>query len=485
VKPRAILYLRLSQSDDASTSIARQERDLRGLAEREGWEIVAVLTDDGISGRKVRAKAVEALRMIRANEADVLATWKLDRWTRQGLSAVGDLAAALDSREGTLFYALRDGLRSDQPTWRIIAVVLAEIARTEAENTAVRAKSSVYTLRTTGRFSGGMVPYGYRTAPTPGGPGRVLVVDPVEAKIVREVAARILDGASLPRITTWLNKTCVPAAKSAYRKALREGRPTDGVDRGTWYISTVKVVWTQDHLLGRVIVKGVPIKDEHGLPKQVWEPILDLATLTLLRARLDPPKGAPKVQRVRAARLLSGVLFCAYCGMKLYVRQNNGRPIYGCPSISQGTVCPAPRIVADGVEEYVAEQFLAIVGAHPEIEQYDVVTDPGTIGELAEVEVAIRETSAALADDDADLPVLLARLATLKERRLTLKARPSAIEKKVRKTGRTLREAWGATEDVDKKRELLLEGLDHVRVSSRTRRGNVFDTERLEIMWNS
>ncbi|UIW13466.1 serine integrase [Arthrobacter phage Amyev] len=486
MKPRAILYLRLSVSDDASTSIARQERDLRELAQREGWEIVAVLTDDGISGRKVRANALEALRMIRADEADVLAVWKLDRWTRQGLSAVGDLVDTLDARkDAALFVALKDGLRSDQPAWRMIAVVLAETARTEAENTALRAKSSVRTLRHSGRFSGGMVPYGYRTAPAPDGPGRVLEVDPTEAKIVRDVAARILDGESLTKITTWLNQNQIPAAKSAYRKAKRDGLPTEGTDKGTWYLSTIKVVWTADHLLGRVVVNGAPIQDEHGLPKRVWEPILDLATLTRLRARLDPPRGTGPVSRTRAARLLSGVLYCAYCDMKLYVRTSGNRPIYGCPSTAKGTVCPTPRVGARLVEDYVAGQFLTIVGHHPEIEEYDVVSDPGTIEALAEVEVAIRETSAAMADDDADLPALLERLAALKERRVDLKARPAAIEKKIRKTGRTLREAWEATEDVEKRRALLLEGIDHVRVSSRTRRGNVFEPDRLAIMWRS
>ncbi|CCQ44342.1 resolvase, N terminal domain protein [Pseudarthrobacter siccitolerans] len=486
MKLRAILYLRLSVSDDASTSIARQERDLRELAEREDWEIVAVLTDDGISGRKVRANALEALRQLRTGEADVLAVWKLDRWTRQGLSAVGDLVDTLDSRKGeALFVALKDGLRSDQPAWRMIAVVLAETARTEAENTALRAKSSFKTLRHGGRFSGGMVPYGYRTAPAPDGPGRVLEVDPAEAKIVREIADRILDGESLTKITTWLNVNGIPSAKSEYRKALREGRPADGADRGTWYLSTIKAVWTADHLLGRVIHNGSPVQDEHGLPKRIWEPILDLSTLTSLRARLDPPRGTGPKARSRAARLLSGLLFCAYCDMKLYVRSSGGRPIYGCPSSAKGTVCASPRVVAQKVEDYVAERFLALVGDLPEIEEHDVVTDPGTVEALAEVELAIRDTSAALADDDADLATLLDRLAVLKERRTDLKNRPAAIEKIVKETGRTLREAWEATDDVDKRRKLLMEGIDHVRVSSRTRRGNIFEPDRLKILWRS
>ena len=77
-RKRAALYLRLSETSDASTSIARQEADLKDLAEREGWKVVHVLTHDGVSGRKEREKATEALRLLASGEVDVLAVWKLD-----------------------------------------------------------------------------------------------------------------------------------------------------------------------------------------------------------------------------------------------------------------------------------------------------------------------------------------------------------------------------------------------------------------------
>ena len=152
---RAVLYLRLSSSDDASTSIRRQEADLRLRAEREGWDVAAVLVDDGISGGKARANADEALAMLRDGRADVLAVWKFDRWSRQGLGALAALIDVLDARPDALFVADRDGLSSSQPAWRIIASVLAEVARMERENTRARVLSSLAHLRTSGRYAGG------------------------------------------------------------------------------------------------------------------------------------------------------------------------------------------------------------------------------------------------------------------------------------------------------------------------------------------
>jgi site-specific DNA recombinase len=479
---RAVLYLRLSSLDDASTSISRQENDLRAHADREGWDVVRVLTDDGISGRKARANATEALRMLRDGDADVLAVWKFDRWSRQGLAAVADLVATLDAVPTSRFVALADGLRSDQPAWRIIASVLAEVARMEADNTATRVRSSIAALKTARRFPGGVVPFGYRTAPAPDGPGRILEVAPAEAAVVREVADRILSGESLTRLAVDLNARGIPTTRSAYRRAAAEGRPVDDLERGRWKATTIRVVWSGDHLLGRVVHKGAPLTDDAGLPLRVWDPILDLATLTRLRARLA---GNGKARRVRAARLLSGVVYCAHCGRKCYVRSSNGYAIYGCPASGYGDPCPQPRITAQGLEDHVAGQFLAIVGDWPEVEEVEVVTDPGTAESLGEIEAALHEATAALMGDDADVPALLARVEMLKGRRAELRALPASVSTEVRPTGRSLRAAWNATDDVDRRRALLLEAMDSVEISMRRIQSSKFEPERVAIRWVS
>jgi len=483
--PRAVLYLRLSSSDDASTSIARQEADLREHAAREGWELAATLADDGISGRKSRANAQEALRMLQEGEADVLAVWKFDRWSRQGLSAVASLVDTLDAVPAARFVALRDGLSSDQPAWRIIASVLAEVARMEADNTAARVRSSISTLKKSRRYSGGVVPFGYRTAPAPDGPGRILEPAPHEAAILRELADRVLDGESVARLAVELNKRGVPTTRSAYRKAAAEGRDLDDLDRGRWKATTLRVVLTGDHLLGRVTHKGAAITDSHGLPEQVWEPVLDLATVTRLRARLgspNTPTGKPR--RVRAARLLSGLVFCAHCGRKCYVRTSGGYPIYGCPANAYGGECPQPRITATGLDDFVTERFLGVVGDWPEVEEVEVVSDAGTSGALADVEAALQEASAALMADDADVPALFRRLEALKARRAELREIPSSVSVEVRKTGRTRREAWEATEDLDKRRALLEKDILQVEISMRAVHGKKFDPARVAIRWD-
>jgi site-specific DNA recombinase len=484
---RAVLYLRLSAIVEDSTSIARQEADLRALCEREGWTVERVLADDGKSGRKARANATEALRMLRDGEAEVLVTWKLDRFTRQGLSAIGDLVDTLDAVPGSLFVALQDGLRSDQAAWRLVAAVLSEVARTEADNTATRARSAIaYRKTVTHRFTGGgTIPFGYRSVPAPDGIGRVLVVDPAEAVVIRETVPRILDGTSYGRIAADLTTRGIPTSKSAYRKARYRGVVDESLDRGVWTTGTVKSLWTSESLLGRVSNgPGDVVRDEDGLPVAVWEPILDLATMAQLRARIAPPDPAKRIATGRRARLLSGVVYCDRCDRKLYVTTSSGRPVYRCAGSWNGDRGHSVLVDAATLEAHVAERFLDAIGDDPEVDLVEDVSDPGTAEALAEVEAALREATAALMEDSADSLALVRRLDALKARRAQLRAMPATSASRIVYTGRTVAESWAATTDDDHRRRMLLQALDSVTVGKAPRRGH-FSPERISINWLS
>jgi len=88
---RAVLYLRVSTLDQ---TVANQERELRQVAERAGWEIVHVYRDYGISGAEGRDKrpAFDALHKAAARrEFDIVMAWSVDRLGR----SLQDLVAFL------------------------------------------------------------------------------------------------------------------------------------------------------------------------------------------------------------------------------------------------------------------------------------------------------------------------------------------------------------------------------------------------------
>jgi DNA invertase Pin-like site-specific DNA recombinase len=89
---RAVLYLRVSTTDQ---STANQERELREVAERMGCEVVKAYRDHGISGAKSRDKrpAFDTLcRDAAQRKFDVVMAWSVDRLGRSLKDLVGFLS---------------------------------------------------------------------------------------------------------------------------------------------------------------------------------------------------------------------------------------------------------------------------------------------------------------------------------------------------------------------------------------------------------
>jgi DNA invertase Pin-like site-specific DNA recombinase len=89
---RAVLYLRVSTLDQTT---ANQERKLRQIAERVGYDIVKVYKDHGISGAKGRdgRPQFDALcRDATKRQFDVVMAWSVDRLGRSLQDLVGFLS---------------------------------------------------------------------------------------------------------------------------------------------------------------------------------------------------------------------------------------------------------------------------------------------------------------------------------------------------------------------------------------------------------
>ncbi len=75
---RVALYGRVSTTNGQSTE--NQLRELRKVAKRTGWDVVAEFTDDGISGGKGRDKRPGFDALLKAatrREVDVVAAWSV------------------------------------------------------------------------------------------------------------------------------------------------------------------------------------------------------------------------------------------------------------------------------------------------------------------------------------------------------------------------------------------------------------------------
>ncbi|KRB44268.1 recombinase family protein [Terrabacter sp. Root181] len=470
---RAALYLRLSVSKDDSTSLTVQEKDLRARAAAEGWTIAPehVIRDDGISGAKNATGTAHALDLLRRGEVDVLLAWKFDRWSRAGIPALGRLMDVLASAPGARFVTIKDSVDSAAPFWGVIASILATIAEQERENVRTRVTASIAERVSVGRYTGGTTPYGYRSAPNPEGPGRILVHEEDEAAVVRDAAERILSGESVYSITRDLNAHEIPTRRGT-----------------TWSIQAVTQILTADTALGRVTHRGQLVRDEEGAPVEVWPPLVDadtwhrLAERLQVRRPLQTADGRPR-RRARSNRLLSGVASCGLCAAPLYVKKNGtGRIAYACGQKSNGRPCPGVSVSADLLDTHVAGAFLAAVGPSEIFDRVEISTDDV---DLAEVERSIAQLKTAQDDDDADLHTIAEQLGALKARRAAIKARPHRPTVRLVPTGETFAEAWErltVADDVAGLRALLSPNVAILTIGKGRRGAHGLDPARVTLV---
>ena len=104
-KRRVALYARVSTS---TQTVENQLAELREIAQRQGWWIVAELSDEGISGSKGRDKRPafdQLLKRATRREFDLIMVWAIDRLGRSIQHLVGFMNELQSLRVDLYFYS--------------------------------------------------------------------------------------------------------------------------------------------------------------------------------------------------------------------------------------------------------------------------------------------------------------------------------------------------------------------------------------------
>ena len=149
---RAALYLRVSTIDQTT---ANQERELRQVAERAGWEVVKVYKDHGISGSKGRDKrpAFDALHKAAARrEIDIVMAWSVDRLGR----SLQDLVAFLSEihAAGVDLFLHQQGLDTTTPAGKALFQMMGVFAEFERSMIQERVRAGLRRAKDDGKKLG-------------------------------------------------------------------------------------------------------------------------------------------------------------------------------------------------------------------------------------------------------------------------------------------------------------------------------------------
>lgn len=93
---RCIIYTRVSTEDQTTEN---QISQLREYADRQGWEIIDVVSDIASGGKSAeeRAGLKNVFQKARQRKFDVLLFWSLDRFSREGSRQTLDYLTRLDN----------------------------------------------------------------------------------------------------------------------------------------------------------------------------------------------------------------------------------------------------------------------------------------------------------------------------------------------------------------------------------------------------
>lgn len=193
-RARAALYTRVSTKEQAveGTSLDSQLDRLRAHAEAQGWDVVGVFTDDGVSGDLPVAERPQAARLMDLcgrGGVDVVAVAHLDRF---GRDAVETLIAARElqrSRVGLV--SVGEGIDTRRESDRFNLEIRSVIAGQEKRRILERTTRGLRARVAAGDWPGGPAPYGFRLAPGPSGRSR-LALDESEVAVLRRAAELIV-----------------------------------------------------------------------------------------------------------------------------------------------------------------------------------------------------------------------------------------------------------------------------------------------------
>lgn len=332
---RAVLYLRQSTYREESISLELQETAGRTYAQQQGYEVVAVESDPGISGRTWQRPAVQrVMSMIETRSADVIIVWKWSRLSRSRR----DWAIAIDRIEslGGALESATEPIDTSTASGRFARGMLAEFAAFESERIGEQWKEAHARRRRLGLPASGGARYGYDLNPdgtyTPNEDGQILA----------ECYRRHIDGHGFTRITGWLNSNGI---------LTRAGNP--------WTRGSITHVLDTGFGAGKIVQFAKPRgKTNWNIRHATFhdgahEPVIDSATWDAYVAkRLNQPEGAPAV--IEPKYILSGLIHCGECGASMHVG-NAGMRDYKCSRAAQTQTVRGMFIRRELVEQRIRE----------------------------------------------------------------------------------------------------------------------------------
>lgn len=373
-----ILYERLSHEDgreNESLSIEHQKEYLEEYAARNGFTNVVHRTDDGWSGtRWDRPGFLQIMEDIERGNVGQILIKDMSRLGRDHLR-VGLFLEQLRER-GVRLIAVAEGIdtakgEDDFMPFRNI------FAEWHARDTSRKIRAIFGARTAAGKHVTGALPYGYLHDPND---RQKWILDEEAAPVVKRIFQGVIEGKPIARIAEELTAEQI-LTPAAHWRAIGErvSMGAAGADPYKWATATLIQILKKEEYMGWTVLnktatesykskkrEATPqenrliFKDTHPaiIDEETWNVVQRLRETKRVRERIG---GEPNP--------LTGVLYCADCGQKMYHKQGStGRPDqphheYVCSSYRHySRSCTCHYIRVSVVESLVLEAIRRVSG---------------------------------------------------------------------------------------------------------------------------
>ena len=341
------LYERLSRDDDVagdSNSILNQKRYLESYAQQRGYSNIVHYTDDGWSGGNFERPGWKRLVAdIEAGKVAHLLCKDMSRIGRNYLQT-GFYTEVMFRQYGVHFVAVANNIDSDIQESSEFAPFMNIMNEWYLRDQSRKVKAAFAIKGKSGKHTTNRPVYGYQKDPAD---KDHWIIDEEAAAVVRRIFLLSTEGHGAYEIAKILReeKAECPGYYHAKRRLLRDsdnptemGNPYSPYD---WYGNTVSAILARQEYMGhtvnfRTFCKSYRDKRVRNAPED-WlifenthEPIIDPETWHLAQRMRQTVR---RTDTIGVANPLTGLVFCADCGAKMYNRRGrntvNGRTYTG------------------------------------------------------------------------------------------------------------------------------------------------------------
>jgi site-specific DNA recombinase len=459
---RAAILYRLSEEKDTSEktqdAFERFEQVCRRLCEQRGWQVAEVFNEGIVSAYKENRKRDTfelAMRALESKQIDVLVVPYVDRFCR-GYAEPARAEAAMAKSGGDIIDSTGRSAREDDSWHVLVGVAIAESKRISRRVRAQQAQAA-----TKGRVPpGGRRLYGLSK-------GRTELIEG-EARIVREMARRVLAGESVRSIAAWANS---------------EGARTS-TDR-EWTQRAVRTLLLSPGLAKQRVYHGKIVADGTWkapavVPRDQWEQVR-----AVLNENHRPRAGRP------TTTLLGGIAACGICDQNLWghprPKHRGGALEYVCPKAPGRPGCGRLTVVAAPLEQITVAMVLHRLSG-PGMARARAAeqerTGASIAAELTALDAQIKELETAWRKRRLKMDSFLRMYQPLDEQREQL--REQLQQRSHRSilwslpTERAKLDKWWAGATMDERRAVLAAAMTKLKVGPALRPSKVFDPARLD-----